>query len=113
MPVLAVCGGPLKTKKTAQGYGGLVTQQCTLEDKDILVLYGHLNLDSVLKEAGEFLIPGEEIGYLGKGESTETDGERKHLHLGILNSITEDIRGYGETEEELAQWINPITLIGE
>lgn len=113
VPVLAVCGGPLKTKKTAQGYGGLVTQQCTLEDKDILVLYGHLNLDSVLKEAGEFLIPGEEIGYLGKGESTETDGERKHLHLGILNSITEDIRGYGETEEELAQWINPITLIGE
>jgi len=110
VPVFAICGGPLKTKKIAQGYGGLVTQNCLLDDKDITVLYGHLSLDSVLKEAGEFLIPGEEIGFLGAGGTEETDGERKHLHLGITNTSKENIRGYVESKEELNQWIDPELL---
>ncbi len=37
----------------------------------------------------------------------ETDGERKHLHLGIHKGTVVDLRGYVDSELDLKNWINP------
>jgi len=81
--IYVVCTGPLLLKKYTSGYGGVAVQQCNIEGSDVTVIYGHLKLDSISAKTGQNLNSGEQIGILGKGYSTETDGERKHLHLGV------------------------------
>ncbi len=104
--IFAVCEGPLVVKKYASGYGGVAVQQCKLDNQDIIVVYGHLKLSSVDANIGQQLSAGERIGILGKGFSTETDNERKHLHLSIHKGKLVDIRGYVQTSEELNDWID-------
>ena len=106
IPVNAVCGGTLRSKQTVGGYGGLATQSCTINGKSITVLYGHLRLSSIKSKVGDYLTPGEFLAYLGNGFSTETDGARKHLHLGIYQGNNNDIRGYVQSESELNNWID-------
>lgn len=55
---------------------------------------------------------GEQIGVLGEGGTTETDGERKHLHFAVLKGESVDLRGYVSTKEELAKWENPTWFFG-
>ena len=95
------------------GYGGVVIQDCLHKDQPVTVLYGHLASLNIVPQVGEYLAPGDEIGVLGAHQSPETDGERKHLHLGIHKGTGIDIRGYVENESELASWINPQDYIGE
>jgi murein DD-endopeptidase MepM/ murein hydrolase activator NlpD len=109
VPVYAACEGPLLFKKMAKGYGGVAVQRCNLEDKGVVVIYGHLRLESVTPKAGQTLRPGQRIGVLGTGHSVETDGVRKHLHFGIHeSSTTTDIRGYVKTEEETGEWLDAL-----
>ncbi|MDP3992753.1 MAG: M23 family metallopeptidase [bacterium] len=105
--VTAFCGGQLAEKKTAEGYGGVVAGHCQLEGQDMTVVYGHLKLTSVTKQAGDYLAPGDRIGVLGADKSTETDGERKHLHFGLHKDAGINIRGYVSTEDQLTDWIDP------
>ena len=70
------------------------------------VLYGHLKLSSVIVESGTELQRGQAIGSLGSAYSTETSGERKHLHLGIHKGTGIDIRGYVQKSSELSAWLN-------
>ena len=42
----------------------------------------------------------------GNGYSAETDGERKHLHLGIHKGTAVDISGYVANAAQLKPWIN-------
>ena len=72
----------------------------------IKILYGHLRLSSIKKSPGDYLSPGENLGSLGTGYSSETDHERKHLHLGISKGSNIDIRGYVQNENELINWID-------
>jgi hypothetical protein len=104
--VLAVCGGPLRQKTTASGYGGVVVQECLLQNEPITVVYGHLDIRSVPAPVGQYLAPGEKIGCLGTGESAQTDGARKHLHLGMHKGTNSDIRGYVQNESELDAFID-------
>lgn len=104
--VTALCGGNLKAKMNASGYGGVVTQNCQLNNEQITVIYGHLELASVVAGTNNYLSPGDPIGRLGKGNSPDTDGQRKHLHLGIRKGLSSDIRGYVATEGELLNWID-------
>jgi len=108
--VSAICGGPLLLKKQAEGYGGVAVQQCLLGQEDITVIYGHLALSSIEAKVGTYLKPGSTVGVLGKGGSDETDGERKHLHLGVHRGKDIEISGYVQGEEELADWMDPMTL---
>lgn len=111
VPIVAVCNGSLLLKKYISGYGGVAVEQCMLEDKDITVVYGHLKLSSMSAKQNDHISAGEMIGILGKGFSSETNGERKHLHLGIHNGTAIDIRGYVQSQDELVQWIDIINYL--
>lgn len=111
VPVYAVCGGELLQKKFSQGYGGVAVQECVIRNEAVKVVYGHLGLSSVSANVGSYLPPGERIGILGKGFSRETDGERKHLHLSIYKGKTIDLRGYAQSPQELAGWIDPMAFL--
>ncbi|MFA4880258.1 MAG: peptidoglycan DD-metalloendopeptidase family protein [Candidatus Doudnabacteria bacterium] len=105
--VHAVCSGELKLKKHASGYGGVAVQACELNKDPITVIYGHLKLSNITADVGTNINVGEVIGILGADKSVETDGERKHLHLGFHKGTAIDIRGYVSSEAELANWIDP------
>lgn len=105
--VKALCGGVLRQKQYAKGYGGVAVQECLLKDEPVTIIYGHLNLQSIGVAQGEYLTPGDTVGLLGAHKSSETDGERKHLHLGIRKGRTIDIRGYVPSLSQLSQWIDP------
>lgn len=109
VPVYAIADGTVIVSKFASGYGGVVVMRHAIEEKPFLVLYGHLDPASI-PPPGTRLARGERIGILGEGHSDETDGARKHLHFAILKKDSLDIRGYVETEEELAGWYDPLAF---
>lgn len=109
--VRAVCSGKLKLKEHASGYGGVLIEDCEFDGRPVTVVYGHLKLSGVDLKIGEDIKVGDEIGILGEGYSQETDGERKHLHLGFHKGMAVDIRGYVQKESELSAWIDPCEYV--
>jgi murein DD-endopeptidase MepM/ murein hydrolase activator NlpD len=109
--VHAICSGKLKLKEFASGYGGVVAQACELNKEPITVIYGHLKLSSIILDVGADINAGEVIGILGADQSRETDGERRHLHLGIHQGIGINIRGYVNSQPELVNWIDPCLYV--
>jgi murein DD-endopeptidase MepM/ murein hydrolase activator NlpD len=107
IPVRSVCSGKLELKKYATGYGGVAVQSCALDNRPITVIYGHLKLASISAKVGDNLNVGDTIGILGKAYSSETSGERKHLHLGFYKEAAIDYRGYVQNQSELSNWIDP------
>ncbi|MFA5961246.1 MAG: M23 family metallopeptidase [Parcubacteria group bacterium] len=106
VPVQAICDGKLILKKSASGYGGVAVESCMLNNQPVTVVYGHLKLSSITSAIGADLKAGDTLGQLGAAYSTETDGERKHLHLGIHKGASVNILGYVQTKSELASWID-------
>ncbi|MFA6460620.1 MAG: hypothetical protein WCV73_05285 [Patescibacteria group bacterium] len=108
VPVSAVCSGPLIFKSgSVSGYGGVASQRCELEQQTVTVTYGHLQFSSIKQTINTNLKAGEVFAALGRGYSTETDGERKHLHLGIYKgSGGSYLLGYVKTESALEGWFN-------
>ena len=111
VPIFAICTGKLAMKKYASGYGGVAVQECTTNNNPVTIVYGHLRLSSVKPSAGDNIKAGEQIAVLGTGYSNETDGERKHLHLGIHKGSSTNILGYVQKQSDLSQWIDPLTLL--
>ena len=111
VPIMSVCGGKLALKKQISGYGGVAIQDCLLEDEPITVLYGHLRLSSISSELGKYITPGQTIGTLGAGFSVETDGERKHLHLGIHAGSGIELAGYTNDQSKLSEWMNILNIL--
>jgi len=107
IPVNALCGGQLRIRQFVNGYGGVAVQDCLLDDQVVTVLYGHLDIDSIEASIGDYLNPGDEVGLLGDHLSPQTDGERKHLHMGIRRGSMVNFWGYVRTENELSSWIDP------
>jgi murein DD-endopeptidase MepM/ murein hydrolase activator NlpD len=106
IPVRAVLGGRIVFAGWVKGYGGVVVEGGSYQSRPVTVLYGHLKITSVKLKPGDEIMLGETIAVLGKGFSTETDGERKHLHLAVHLGEKIDFRGYVSTPDELKQWIN-------
>jgi hypothetical protein len=106
VPIYAVCSGPLVYKNYVSGYGGVAIEQCNIDKQVVTVLYGHLKFASIDMPLKTQLKAGDKIAILGKGYSSETDGERKHLHLGIHIGAKIDLRGYVQTKPELAGWLD-------
>lgn len=104
--VYAICDGPLLEKITASGYGGVAVQRCSLDGPAVTIVYGHIKLASVTATVGQQLAHGQQLAILGKGYSIETDGERKHLHLGIHKGSTINILGYVQKQADLSQWLD-------
>jgi murein DD-endopeptidase MepM/ murein hydrolase activator NlpD len=109
--IFAICTGDLVLKKRATGYGGAVVQKCTIDGSDVTVIYGHLKLESITAKIGQNLNSGDQIGLLGKDYSAETDGERKHLHLGIHKGAAISLLGYVQVQSQLSNWIDTMTLL--
>lgn len=104
--VFAVCGGKLLQVKSADGYGGVAVQECEIENQKITVIYGHIDQKSVSNKIGDYLVPGQQLANLGQDKTSETDGQRKHLHLGVHKGTGIDIRGYVNDAGELQNWID-------
>lgn len=111
VPVFAICDGTIREKRNVTGYGGVVIQECTVNNETVTVLYGHLRLPSIGKSAKEMLASGETIGMLGTGFTVETGGERKHLHLAVHRGMAIELRGYVQNHDALSAWIDPMTLL--
>lgn len=109
--VRAICDGEILERRFVSGYGGVVVTNCVMSNQPITVVYGHLVPTSSLWERGDLVRKGEELGRLGKGGSHETDGERKHLHLGVHRGTMMDLRGYVDTQRELSAWVDPTFLL--
>lgn len=101
VPVFAVCDGEIVLSKWVSGYGGALILKC----RENYYLYGHLNVDSIVKKTE--VLKGEQIAILGKGNTSQTDNERKHLHFSI-NKKSADLRGYVQNKSELYDWENPL-----
>lgn len=106
--VLAVEDGVVEFRDVVDGYGGVLILSHEIDGEVYSFLYGHLDPDSMILE--DRVEKGEEIGVLGEGFSEETDGERKHLHLGVKPGVDLDARGYVASEDELLEWIDPMSF---
>lgn len=109
--VRAICSGTLIYKNYVSGYGGVVVESCILNNQPVTVLYGHLKLSSVSLTTGDKLSAGDNLGILGAANTSETDGERKHLHLSIHQGTSLELRGYVQNQSELHSFLNPCILI--
>jgi murein DD-endopeptidase MepM/ murein hydrolase activator NlpD len=106
VPIMAACNGKLLMKKYATGYGGVSVQSCVLNGNAVTIIYGHLRLSSITPSVGDSLKAGDKIAFLGTGYSSETDGERKHLHFGIHVGTAVNILGYVQTKTALSGWLD-------
>jgi murein DD-endopeptidase MepM/ murein hydrolase activator NlpD len=109
VPVYALADGKIVLSRTASGYGGVFMIDFTFKGVERCALYGHIRPSSLPKLDAK-VIKGEQIGLLGTGYSTETDGERRHLHFAILSDNRLSILGYVQTKSELSGWTDPLTL---
>jgi hypothetical protein len=107
VPVMAICSGPLLESRSASGYGGVAVQSCRIDNQDVTVVYGHLKLVSVSTVVGRQMSAGQKFAVLGKGYTSETNGERKHLHLGIHKGTAINILGYVSSPAGLESWLDP------
>jgi len=109
VPVFAIADGKVVLSKTASGYGGVFMISFNLDGTAHTALYGHIRPSS-LPEVGKEFKKGDGLGLLGTGYSSETDGERRHLHFAVLSDDRLDIKGYVQNESQLSGWLDSLTL---
>ncbi len=105
--VRAAAEGYIVYKNWVGGYGGVVIIEHEISGEIYRSLYGHLDLDSVTQDVGEPLQKGEVFALLGDPYSTQTDGERQHLHFSVWKGEAVQLAGYVGKSSELAKWLNP------
>lgn len=111
VPISAVVNGKVLVKQYVSGYGGVLIQSATINNQAVTILYGHLKLASINLKVGQQIKAGDKIGVLGKGYSSETDGERKHLHLGIHIGTSINYKGYVRIKSQLSGWLDAQKLL--
>ena len=106
VPVFAMCEGDVMFSGRVEGYGGLLVQNCEIKGEEVTVLYGHVD-PADLPKTGVTLSKGQSFAILGENRSPETDGNRKHLHLGIHRGPQLSVLGYVQKEEDLKSYMDP------
>jgi len=106
VPVVAITDGMVEYRNYVSGYGGVIIIRHQIANQEILTLYGHLKLETIINERE--VKKGQQIGILGQGYTKETDQERKHLHFGMIKGNKLNLRGYVQTKAELDGWYNPL-----
>lgn len=109
VPVMAIADGKIVYSSIVDGYGGIIILQFRWQDKDYLALYGHLR-PSTMPDVGTTFNKNQQLALLGTAYSSETDGERRHLHFAISSGTTIRIRGYVTKQSDLSSWIDPLSL---
>ena len=110
VPIMAIADGTVKLSQRANGYGGVVILWHEIAGQTRSVLYGHLDPDR-LPKVGQNFAAGNTIGYLGIGQSAETDGERRHLHLSMRQTADLELAGYTKSATQLSEWLNPLDFL--
>lgn len=111
VPVVAACTGKVRALQTVSGYGGVLVQQCVVDGQTVTALYGHIRLSSVKQKVGSELKAGTQFAVLGTGFSSETSGERKHLHFSLHKGTAINWRGYVSTKSALGGWLDPMKYL--
>ncbi|MEI6266602.1 MAG: M23 family metallopeptidase [bacterium] len=106
VPITAICNGKIRLIGPIEGYGGAVIQDCNVGEQVVTVLYGHLDIASSNLKVNDILNKKSLIANLAPAYSTNSGGERKHLHLGIHLGENIEYRGYIQNESELSSWLN-------
>ena len=109
VPVYAIADGTITYSQWTSGYGGVFILKIDIDGSPHSVLYGHIG-PSTLPDVGKNYKKDEQIAVLGTGYSTETDGERRHLHLGILSDDRIDVKGYVSSQSALPGWLDPLSF---
>jgi len=107
VPVYAVSAGTIVYIGSLKGYGGVMLVRLTGENH--IALYGHvkINKDPSFK-VGDTVSAGQRLTYLGDEFSSETSGERKHLHFGIYKGDDLYFHGHESSLTVLnVRWENP------
>jgi hypothetical protein len=84
----------------------VAVQKCQLDKQTVTIVYGHLRYSSITPKIGAEMTAGQTFAVLGTGYSSETAGERKHLHLGIHIGATINILGYVQSAADLKNWLD-------
>jgi len=113
VPVKAIAAGKVRMVSTVNGYGGLMVIEYDLEGQVATVYYGHIGIGTAKFAVNDEVNTGDEIALLGKTCSTQTDGERKHLHFSIHKGSELNVRGYVSSQNQLAGWLNPKETLSE
>lgn len=113
VPVYAIADGTVLRVDTVNGYGGLIVIKHELDGQAVTAYYGHINVNQATIKASDTVKAGQQLTVLGDNCSSQTDGERKHLHFDIHAGNEVDVRGYAPTQAELANWINPKEALAE
>jgi murein DD-endopeptidase MepM/ murein hydrolase activator NlpD len=111
VPILAMANGTVVFAGHVNGYGGVIIIRHTIVNETVTALYGHLRISSFTVRVGDPVTAGQQISVLGTGYSTETDGERKHLHLGIIKGSNINYLGYVNAQSELTAWYDPVVWL--
>lgn len=103
VPVVAITEGTVEEVEWVSGYGGFIR----VKHPTVNALYAHIDLESAGVEEGDTVQAGQFLANLGDHESSETDGERKHLHFGLYRGSERRINGYEASAEAVSTWLNP------
>lgn len=106
-PVRAMADGEVERVQFASGYGGMIKIKHQIDNQTIHSIYGHIALDSAQVNTGDRVKAGQFLANLGKNNSEESDGERKHLHFGLYAGDENRINGYESEASAVSKWINP------
>lgn len=110
VPIFAVSDGTISFVGSVTGYGGLILEK--FDNIDLTALYGHLKLSGTSFRVGDHVQTGQTLTFLGNAYSSETAGERKHLHFAIYKGHDLYFKGYENTREVLDQkWIDPLQFL--
>ncbi len=112
IPVSAICSGEVIHAGQVEGYGGVIVHRCVIDDQNVTVLYGHLNLNQNIA-VGDTVEQNQQLATLADEYSPESGFTRKHLHLGIHRGTALEFRGYVQTEGELDAYIDPLSVLPE
>lgn len=111
--IRAIAPGRVTFASRVSGYGGVMVIAHDIEGEIISALYGHLDPTSFIFSVGADVEQGAALGFLGEQESSETDGERMHLHFGMWKGEEVKLKGYVSTSDALSGWLNPYDIFLE
>lgn len=111
IPIRSIAVGTVVFAGYVTGYGGIIMIEHTVDGETITALYGHLRHTSFAVKVNDIVAVGQHIADLGTGYSTETDGERRHLHLGIIKGQHQNTTGYVNSASRLNPWEDPVTWL--
>lgn len=110
VPAFAITAATVKFVGTVSGYGGVIILQADINGQSDTILYGHVRASSINIKVGDKVSRGQQLAVLGTGYSSQTDGERRHLHFSIHRGSQIEYRGYVQNKADLSGWLNPQTL---